>query len=169
MNPQSEATAPQGNGLTEAELSNFTTAFYSEIGDGSLTVEKLQQLANAFVKPAGTIPYDKIEAIVDALEPRSPKGTFDFPKMLRMLADAIRPADADLERKELIFALKAFDQDEETGLKRTGYIPTNRIAEMLKTYGGGIADKNMPDLLKRCDPENKGKVKVEVLADMLLS
>lgn len=154
--------------LSEAELSNFTTAFYSEIGDGTLTTEKLQQLANAIVAP-GAVPYDKIEAIVDALQPSKPNQQFDFPKMLRMLADAIRPQD-ELNRDGLINALKAFDQDPETGFKRTGYIPTGRIKEILQTYpGAGISARNLDDVVERCDPKKVGKVKVEELADLLLS
>lgn len=154
--------------MTEAELTNFTTAFYAEIGDGKVTTQKLQQLADAITQP-GTIPYDKLEAIVNEISPSSEKGNFDFPKMLRLLADAIRPPDVDVDRELLVKALTAYDHDE-AGLKKTGSVPVERIGEILReTPGLRLSDKDITDIVGRCDPSNEGKVKVEALANLILA
>ena len=154
--------------------------------------------------PRLTILAALLQAIVTEISPSSEKGSFDFPKMLRLLADAIRPPDVDVrvdmaaclrfcaacdrtpaarsadllryhipdvcscnvgrgprlqvDRELLVKALTAYDHDE-TGLKKTGSVPVERIGEILReTPGLRLSDKDITDIVGRCDPSNEGKV-----------
>lgn len=55
--------------------------------------------APAGMYPRLIIPVARTQAIVDEVSPSSENGSFDFPKMLRLLADAIRPPDVDVRRR----------------------------------------------------------------------
>ena len=151
--------------------------------------------------PRLTIPAALMQAIVNEISPSSEKERFDFPKMLRLLADAIRPPDVDVrvdlaaclrfcaacdrttapgqlicsgipfalcnvgrgprlqvDRELLVKALTAYDHDE-SGLKKTGSVPVERIGEILReTPGLRLSDKDITDIVGRCDPSNEGKV-----------
>lgn len=63
-----------------------------------------------------------------------------------------------MDRELLVRALTAYDHDE-TGLKKTGSVPVARIGELLRdTPGLRLSDKDITDIVGRCDPRNEGTV-----------
>eukprot|EP00040_Diaphanoeca_grandis_P000065 m.14247 g.14247 ORF g.14247 m.14247 type:complete len:159 (+) comp10059_c0_seq1:363-839(+) len=151
--------------VTEDALTNFQQAFYSDMGDGKITLAKLTELAESVVG-ANVIPEARLQAIVKELQPRKENKPFDFPKMLRMLADEAA-ALISIQREDLMRALEAFE--ERDGFKRQGYITTKTFVEILRQYGNKIPETEIKDIAARVTSENGGKISLEDAADLILN
>eukprot|EP00041_Stephanoeca_diplocostata_P020141 m.444074 g.444074 ORF g.444074 m.444074 type:complete len:153 (+) comp21486_c0_seq2:204-662(+) len=138
--------AGTGSALTENEISKFTTAFYSDVGDGIITLAMLKEFSRNVTGPEDEIPEAKLDAILRKVQ--AGNATANFGQMLRLLADEIKVPSSE---EELLISFKAFDQD------RDGKLTSQEMIEMLQsTPGFDLSQAMIEDIVRRCDVDGSG-------------
>ena len=131
--------------LTEENIAEFKEAFslFDKDGDGTITTDEL----GTVMRSLGQNPTEnELNELVEEADADG-SGTLDFEEFLELMAEKMKNFDTD---KELMEVFRSMDKN------GNGSLTKEELKTVLKALGEKIDDREIDDMMKILDPNNKG-------------